>query len=245
MKRLMIIVFLLACFSACNLSEADKIIAKSIAFYKMEKLRDATLEFKFRNASFKVMQHGGQFKYERFYTDSTGSFHDILTNDGFKRLLNDKELPLDKKESDKYRQSLNAVVYFLYLPLKLTDASVIKKYLGKTQIKGKLYHKIEISFENSKEAGDHMDVYYYWFDAEDYSMDHFAYSSGGNRFREVLRTHKAGAVLVQDYINYQMPINDSLTQVEKYDSLYVAGRLRVLSKIEFKDIVLKEGRSAQ
>jgi hypothetical protein len=239
MNRLVSPFLLLFILSGCSEPNPQKIVDKSIAFYKMDKLKNATLEFKFRTASFKVMQNGSQFKYERFFTDSTGNIHDILSNDGFKRILDGKELQLDKVESDKYRQSLNAVVYFLYLPLKLNDASVIKKYLGESQIKDKRYHKIEISFENSKEAGDHSDVFYYWFDTEDYSMDHFAYSSGGNRFREVLRSRDAGGVIFQDYVNYQMPLDDSITTVDRYDSLYEAGRLRVLSQIELKDIVLK------
>ncbi len=239
MNRLLYIISISFIFLGCNQPDPNKIVDKSIAYYKMDKLSNATLEFKFRTASFKVMQNGGQFKYERFFSDSTGNVHDILSNEGFKRVLDGKELQLDQKESDKHRQSLNAVVYFLYLPLKLNDASVVKKYLGEVPIKGKSYHKIEISFEKSKEAGDHSDVFYYWFDTEDYSMDHFAYSSGGNRFREVLRTQEAGGIIFQDYVNYQMPLDDSVTTVDKYDSLYEAGRLRVLSQIELKDIVLK------
>ena len=69
-------------------------------------------------------------------------------------------------------------------------------------------------------------------------MDHFAYSSGGNRFRQVLRTQRAGGVIFQDYINYQMPLDDSTTSVLKYDSLYEAGKLRELSRIELLDMVL-------
>ncbi len=239
MKRLIFLIFLSFIYSSCNEPKPQVIVDKSIAFYKMDKLKNATLEFKFRTAKFKVMQNGGQYKYERFFADSTGNVHDVLSNEGFKRILDGKELKLDEIDSDKYRQSLNAVVYFLYLPLKLNDASVIKKYLGESQIRDKRYHKIEISFENSKEAGDHSDVFYYWFDTGDYSMDHFAYSSGGNRFREVLRFQEAAGVIFQDYVNYQMPLDDSTTTVDKYDSLYEAGRLRVLSQIELKNIVLK------
>jgi hypothetical protein len=239
MKKLISLILLAFIYSSCNDPKPQEIVDKSIAFYKMDKLKNATLEFKFRTAKFRVMQNGGQYKYERFFTDSTGNVHDVLSNEGFKRILDGRELKLDQKDSDKYRQSLNAVIYFLYLPLKLNDASVIKKYLGESQIKDKRYHKIEISFENSKEAGDHSDVFYYWFDTEDYSMDHFAYSSGGNRFREVLRSRDAGGVIFQDYVNYQMPLDDSITTVDRYDSLYEAGRLRVLSQIELKDIVLK------
>jgi len=238
-KRFLCLIMLVCGFYSCNQPDPSKIINKSIAFYNMDKLNDATLEFKFRAARFKVMQKDGRFKYERFFTDSTGNVQDVLTNEGFKRILNGKELTLSQADSDKYRQSLNAVIYFLYLPLKLNDSSVLKKYLDQVMIKGKAYHKIQISFKPSKEAGDHRDVFYYWFDTKDFSMDHFAYSSGGNRFREVLTSHESGGVIFQDYVNYQMPLDDSLTTVDKYDSLFEAGRLRVLSRIELTEIVLR------
>jgi hypothetical protein len=37
-----------------------------------------------------------------------------------------------------------------------------------------------------------------------------------------------------------MPLDDSITSVLKYDSLYDAGRLRELSRIELLEIVLNE-----
>jgi hypothetical protein len=241
MKNYLTLITLFYLFSACSdARDPDKIIDKSIAYYHMDKLKNATLEFGFRNAKFKAMQKDGQFKYERTFSDSTGNVHDILTNDGFKRILNGKELSLDSLDQAKYSQSLNAVIYFLYLPLKLNDASVVKSYVGEISIKGKTYHKLKISFDQSKGGADHNDIFYYWFDTEDYSMDHFAYSSGGNRFREVLRTKNTGGVIFQDYINYQMPLDDSITSVLNYDSLYNAGKLRELSRIELLEMVLTE-----
>lgn len=204
----------------------------------MDKLKNASLEFTFRNTKFKVIQNEGKFRYERTFVDSIGMFHDIMDNEGFKRFLNKKELKLDSLDVAKHSQSLNAIVYFLYLPLKLNDASVIKKYIDEVEINGKRYHKLEISFDQNEGGVDHKDVYYYWFDTQDYSMDHFAYSSGGNRFRVVLKTHDVGGVIFQDYINYQMPLNDSITPVVKYDSLFEAGKLRELSRIEFMDMRL-------
>lgn len=226
-------------FSSCsNRTDPQVIIDKSIRFYQMDKLKNASLEFTFRSAKFKIMQHDGEFRYERTFTDSTGLVHDILDNKGFKRALNGQELILDKKDVAKYSQSLNAVVYFLYLPLKLNDASVLKKYIDEVKIKDKSYHKLEISFDQRQGGADHNDVYYYWFDTEDYSMDHFAYSAGGNRFREVLKTQIVEGVIFQDYINYQMPLNDSITMISKYDSLYNADKLRELSRIEFVNMRL-------
>ena len=239
MKNYLTLITLFYLFSACsNTQDPDKIIDKSVAYYHMDKLKNASLEFVFRKAKFKAMQKDGQFKYERTFSDSTGNVHDILTNEGFRRIVNGKELSLDSIDYAKYSQSLNAVIYFLYLPLKLNDPSVVKNYVAEVSIKGKTYHKLKISFDQSKGGADHNDVYYYWFDTEDYSMDHFAYSSGGNRFREVLRIQNAGGVIFQDYINYQMPLDDSITTILKYDSLYEAGKLRELSRIELLDMVL-------
>ena len=239
MKYLLSSLLITLLYSCSSETAPQRIINKSISYYKMDKLLNSTLEFKFRTADFKVMQKDGNFKYERRFTDSTGNVHDILDNTGFKRILNGTELKLEEKDYLKYSESLNAVIYFLQLPLKLNDPAVIKKYIGETSIKGKRYHKIEISFDQSKGGADHNDVYYYWFDTEDYSMDHFAYSAGGNRFREVLRTQEAGGVIFQDYINYQMPPDDSVTTVFKYDSLFEAGKLKELSRIELKNIVLR------
>lgn len=226
--------------SCSNPRDPQKIIERSISYYQMDKLKNASLEFTFRNVKFKVMQKDGKFRYERTFSDSTGNIQDVLDNQGFTRKLDGQILQLDTKDLSKYSQSLNAVVYFLYLPLKLNDASVIKRYVDEVKIKGKSYHKLEISFDQKDGGADHNDVYYYWFDTQDYSMDHFAYSSGGNRFREVIRTHELeGGVILQDYINYQRPLNDSITAISKYDSLFEAGKLRELSKIEFVDIRLK------
>lgn len=239
MKNYLYLILGMSLISGCTGPDAQKIVDKSIAFYNMEKLRNATVAFDFRNIHYKAFQQEGKFKYERIFKDSTGNIHDILSNEGFKRLLNGKEINLDTAQSNKYKQSVNAVIYFLYLPLKLNDASVVKKYLGESRIKGKTYHKLEISFDQASGGKDHSDVYYYWFDTEDYSMDHFAYSAGGNRFREVLRTQNAGGVIFQDYVNYQSPADDTITPVLKYDSLYDAGKLRELSRIEIKSMVLK------
>lgn len=239
MKYYFFLIGLAFTLSGCSEPEAQNIVDKSIAFHKMEKLRNATLEFNFRNIHYKALHQEGKFRYERIFQDSTGNVHDILSNEGFKRLLNGKEINLDTAQSNKYRQSVNAVIYFTYLPLKLNDPSVVKKYLGQSRIEGKTYHKLEISFDQKSGGNDHRDVFYYWFDTEDYSMDHLAYSSGGNRFRDVIRSHNVDGVIFQDYVNYQSPPGDSISPLVKYDSLFNEGKLRELSRIEIEDIIIK------
>ncbi|MEO8796070.1 MAG: DUF6503 family protein, partial [Daejeonella sp.] len=238
MKIAGIFLFLASIFSACSKPNADSIVNKSIAYHQMDKLKNSTLEFTFRNFRVKAMQKDGRYKYERLFTDSTGKVHDILTNSEFKRLVNDQQVKLDTASEAKYSRSINSLVYFTFLPLKLNDEAVQKKYLGETKIKGKDYYKIEVSFRKEGGGKDFEDVYYYWFDTQDYSMDYLAYSAGGNRMREVLKQDTVSGIIFQDYINYQSPLGDSITPVIKYDSLLNAGKLRELSRIEMTDIVV-------
>jgi hypothetical protein len=239
MKYYLVIIALGFTLVGCSKPDAQTIVDKSIAFYNMEKLQNATLEFSFRKFKFIATQKEGKFTYERMFNDSTGYVHDLLSNDGFERFVNNKKVNLNAEDAKKYTESVNASIYFLYQPLKLNDASVTKKYLGETRIKDKNYYKIEVAFKQQGGGVHYDDVFYYWFDKEDYSMDHFAYSAGGNRFRSVLKTHQVGDVVFQDYINYQSPLGDSVTPLIKYDSLYNAGKLRELSRIEFGSLVLK------
>ncbi|MBC7915755.1 MAG: hypothetical protein H7Y07_16725 [Pyrinomonadaceae bacterium] len=239
MKYLVLFIGLAFILSGCSKPDAQVIVDKSIAYYQMQKLQDATLEFDFRKFHFKAMQKDGKFRYERTFKDSTGNVHDILSNDGFKRFLNGKELKLDKEQSVKYAESVNAVIYFVYLPLKLNDPPVLKKYLGESRIKDKTFYKLEITFEQKGGGNDHEDVFYFWFDKEDYSMDHFAYATGGYRFRDVLKSQKVAGIIFQDYINYKSPAGDSITPLMKYDSLFSEGKLEELSKIEMNNIELK------
>ena len=232
LKAFIILFFSSVFLFSCSNSVADKIVNKSIAFHGMERLNRATMELDFRKFHLKARQNDGQFTYERLFTDSTGDVQDILSNTGFKRLINGKLQKLDAKKTAAYTESVNAMFYFVYLPLKLNDGSVVKKYLGETTINKKLYYKIEVSFKQEGGGEDFDDIYYYWFDKEDYSMDFLAYSTGGNRFRAVSKVHEVDGIVFQDYINYQSPLADSVTPLLKYDSLYNAGKLRELSKIE-------------
>lgn len=230
-------------FTSCSTPSTEKIIDKSIAFYGMEKLENADVAFDFRQYQFKVSRQNGRFRYERFFTDSTGNkVHDVLTNDGLIREVNNRAVKLSDKENAAYTESVNATVYFLYLPLKLNDPAVQKKLLGQVNIGDKEYYKIEISFSKQDGGKDYDDIYYYWFDTKDYSMDHLAYSTGGNRFRQVLKLHEVDGVRFQDYINYERPKNDSVTALIKYDSLYQADKLPVLSRIELKNIRVSAGK---
>jgi len=78
-------------------------------------------------------------------------------------------------------------------------------------------------------------VFYFWFDSHDYSMDYFAYSSGGNRFRAVSSIKEVKGLKLQNYINYKASENEK-NKLLDYPSVYEQNNLIKFSEISFENI---------
>ena len=219
--------------------DAQKIIDQSIAFYGMDQLDQKTISFDFRTYHFTIKHQSGNYFYERtFADDSLGKVKDQLSNHGFVREINGLIVPQTEKDSLKYAAAVNSVVYFVLLPLKLNDGAVRKKYLKTVEIKGQKFDEIEIRFSEDKGGKDHDDVYYFWFDQQDQSMDYFAYSTGGNRFRAVKELKRDDGLMLQNYINYESKKGEK-TPLLNYDKLYENDDLVKLSEIILENITVK------
>ena len=239
MKYYCILLLALAICSCSQKPDAQKIIDKSIAFYGMDKLNQKTISFDFREKHFLVRLNGGNYFYEStFTTDSLGKVKDQLSNKGFVRQVNGLVCPQLEKDSINYMAAINSVVYFALLPLKLNDAATQKKYLRTIKIKDKNYEQIQVSFSVQNGGKDHDDVFYFWFDSNDYSMDYFAYSSGGNRFRAVSAIKEVNGLKLQNYINYKALENEK-NKLLDYSSVYEQNNLIKLSEINFENIKLE------
>ena len=148
------------------------------------------------------------------------------------------EITDEKKAA--YTSSVNSVIYFAFLPMSLNDPAVIKEYVQEVKIKDKIYHKIKITFRAEGGGEDYEDVFYYWFDTDDYSMDYLAYSYNeeegtGIRFREAYNTRTIDGVKIQDYINFKPAIKGSIP-LSEIDKAYIDGKLEKLSLIELEDM---------
>jgi hypothetical protein len=140
----------------------------------------------------------------------------------------------------KYSRSINAVHYFSILPYGLNDKAVNKSYLGEVEIKAKPYYKIKITFEEDGGGEGHEDIFVYWIHKDTYQVDSFGYSydegphDRGIRFREAYNRRVVNGLSFTDYNNFNP--EDSLASVYSLDSLFVANKLKLLSKIELEDI---------
>lgn len=118
-----------------------------------------------------------------------------------------------------------------------------KSYASTVEIDGTKYHKIKVTFDAEGGGEDFEDVFYYWFDTEDYSMDYLAYSYNeedegtGMRFRVAYNPRKVNGVTIQDYKNLKPKVKDSVP-LEVIDQAYLDGKLEELSLIELEDVVI-------
>lgn len=223
-------------------SKEQEVIDKAIAFHGMAGLGNADFSLTFRERDYTYSNANGMYEYTRTHTDSTGAIvYDVMNNEGLIRYINDKEAEITEERRAAFTRSINSVVYFFRLPYGLNDAAVIKEYIGETNIKGKTYHEVKVTFEQEGGGEDFDDTFLYWFDKEDYSMDYFAYlyhtDGGGMRFREAINPKRVNGVLIQDYVNLR-PENEDI-DIMTIDELYEQGELKVLSEIINEEVQIK------
>ncbi|MBO3700306.1 hypothetical protein J4E76_17690 [Fabibacter sp. E12] len=223
-------------------SKVQEVIDKSIDFHQMGGLGNAEFSLTFRDIDYTYVNNNGMYEYTRTQIDSLGAtVLDRMDNDTLIRYTNGAATDVIDEKRAAYTRSVNSVIYFFRLPFGLNDPAVNKTYLGETEIKGKTYHEIKVTFEQEGGGEDFDDVFLYWFDTEDYSMDYLAYlyhtDGGGMRFREAINARRVNGMLIQDYINLK-PEDESI-DIMTIDELYNDGKLIELSKIINENVVIK------
>ena len=226
-------------------SRAQQIVDQSIAAHGgYERYEQVALAFEFRDRTYKVFRKNGLYQYERLFSDNTGQVRDVLTNDGFRREIDGQPAFVPDTMQVKYTGSIGSVVYFAMLPFPLNDPAVIKEYLGETTLKGRLHHKIRVSFHHDGGGPDHEDIYLFWFDAETHFMNYLAYlfytDGGGIRFREAYNPRTVGGIRMVDYVNYKA--DPASVKLDEVDALFEKGELEMLSQIESERIRVAEER---
>ena len=218
---------------------AQEIVSRSVEAYGGSKMYKSDIAFDFRDIHYRSYSNEGMMSYERtFEHDSLGSVHDVLNNDGFTRKVNDEVVTLDEEWTARYTRSVNSVIYFFRIPFNLDDPSVSKSRLDDTQINGRDYYKIYITFSEEGGGEDFDDSFIYWIDKETFYIDYMAYSystdGGGMRFREAINPRIVNDLRVVDYINYA-PIDEKIP-LEDLEALFIEGNLEELSRIENENI---------
>lgn len=228
-------------FNCSNKStDPQDIVDRSIEVSGGEIYNQLDLEFDFRERHYRIVRNNGLFQFERHFQDSTGMVKDVVTNDGFQRFVGEVLVTVEDSMATKYYNSINSVQYFVLLPYGLNDEAVNKSYLGKVNLKGQDYHKIQITFDQEGGGKDFEDVFVYWIRTDNYEVDYLAYSyltdGGGMRFREAFNERMIKGLRILDYNNYKPNSRD--IDLHDLDRLFESGELTLLSKIENKNVVV-------
>ena len=220
-----------------EVDEATKLIRESISAHGGSAYSDVQVAFDFRDRSYTLEEKGGAFKYTSQFEKDGDKYFDVLTNESFSRTVNGEKVELADSNVTKYSNSLNSVIYFAMLPEKLEDPATIKYDRGVTDIKGQTYHAVEIHFQEEGGGTDFDDTFYYWINSKTNFVDYLAYNyqvdGGGVRFRSAYNPQVVAGIRFQDYVNYKAEIGTPLADLP---DLFVAGKLKELSKIELENM---------
>ena len=222
---------------------AQSIVDEAIAVHGGEIYTSLNIAFDFREKHYVIKTNGGEYRYERHQTDSTGvETVDVLTNNSFVRTVDGTEVAVPDSMVAKYSSSINSVAYFFLLPAPLNDAAVNKKLLADVTITGQNYHQVEVTFAQEGGGEDFQDRYIYWINQQTKTLDYLAYSyevnGGGVRFREAYNVRTENGLRFCDYRNYGF--EDTKTPLEQLPALFEAGGLPLLSKIENENVTVKQ-----
>lgn len=233
---LILIPFILGCTA---LTKEQKIIDRAIEAHGGDAYKRAQISFNFRNIYYQILKTPSRFEYSREFTDSLGVLvKDVLNNTGFVRTHNGTEIAVTGERKQAYSNSINAVAYFALLPYGLNDAAVNKTFLGETELEGKSYDIIKVTFSEDGGGEDFEDEFLYWINIENGLMDYMAYSyhteGGGVRFRKAINSRVINGIRFQDYENYMA--EEKTTPVEKMEMMYKNGQLKLLSQILMENI---------
>lgn len=218
--------------------KAQSVIDKSIEVHGGKLFENSIVDFDFRGRHYSLERNNGIYKYHRIFEDSVGMYHDVLSNNGFTRMLNDQKVAVDDGWAARYSSSINSVAYFAYLPFGLNDPAVNKKYIGEEEVQGKLYDKVLVTFEQEGGGEDYDDQFVYWINKETSRMEFFGYSytsdGGGIRFREGFGAQKKNGLVFSNYINYKA--SKEFRDVAGLAALYAGGKLQKLSEIRIENL---------
>lgn len=221
---------------------AQEVVDKAINGIGGDQFKNSVIAFDFRDRHYIATRDRWKFQYERIWNDSLRTIKDVLSNTGFQRFVNDSLVTVPDSMAVKYTSSVNAVHYFSILPYGLNDKAVNKHFLGETEIKGKTYYKIKITFKEDGGGEDYDDVFVYWINTKTYEVDYLSYSyfeahnDVGLRFREAYNRRNVNGLSFVDYNNFKP--KDENANVTNLDSLYVANKLELVSKIELENITV-------
>lgn len=185
------------------------IVDRSIEFHGGETYLNSLAELQVcsKSGCYRVTARiqGGQFEIE-----ARGQVRDHerrvrITNQSVEHWQDGQAVEVEAGRAGALRDWVMARAYFVFLPFRLNDDSVIQENLGIEIWNDRSWRKVKVSFVAGSSSGAN-DEFLYWFDPETARLEQFAYSfaenSGGLRLRRLFNYRRVGGVLFFDQENW-------------------------------------------
>ncbi len=240
MKKYLIVVLVvtLSSFTMYNQLQVQEIVDKAIENAGGSRYDHAVIHFTFRGKQYSSKRDGGTYQLERFVEGPEGVIHDVVSNSGLERTIENCKVKVADSLITKISDGVNSVHYFAGLPFGLNADAVNKELVGESTVLGKRYYKIKVTFDQEGGGTDFEDEFLYWIHKDNFTVDYLAYkyavNEGGIRFREAYNPRVVNGIRFVDYNNYK---TDNLkTPLSDLDQLFENKKLKLLSKIALEDI---------
>jgi len=216
----------------------EQVVRASIERHGGDVFNQVAIRWDFREVPFEVHLDRGRFRYQRTVEDPTGRpVVQVMENEGTWIEIDGARQEVDADEARRIETAVNSVVYFGFLPFRLEDDAVRLADLGVSELDGRSYRKIEVTFEQEGGGRDWQDRFIYWFREGDWTLDYLAYDEAVDppvsRFRRAINRREVGGIIVQDYENYTAL--EALADIADYDRVFEEGGVRLVSMVEFDD----------
>ncbi len=184
------------------------IVDKSIAFHGGAKYSRSSTQLKMcsKSGCYELRSRvlGGSFDLEVLGPAGQHQRRARITNDLVELRVDGEAVEVSKADEPRIRSWVMARIYFVFLPFRLNDPSVVKQDLGSDIWHGRSLRKVKISFVAGSSPGAD-DEFLYWFDPKTGRLEQFAYSFAGNpgglRFRRAFNYQRVGEILFFDQEN--------------------------------------------
>lgn len=202
----------------------------------------SNISFDFREFQYARMQgESGLMKSRKFTNKKGEAIVDTWQGDSLIRTVNGKVVELSEEDQNAFKNSINSVFYFAFLPKALKDPAVNLDLIDEVEINEKMYYKIKVTFNEEGGGEDFHDIFLYWIGIEDYAMDYMAYQyftlEGGIRFRAVDKTQEVNGILFKDYLNYA-PKENMMNDYMSVDKVFAADGMKLVSEIRLENVLV-------
>ena len=234
----------LACGRAAALDpDLPEIVARSIAYHGGALYGSSRMSMTITSlsGSFQIdaMRDGSSFEYV-VTNPARGDRPERrvrLTNDGVTEWIGGEESELDAEGERRATAFVNARVFFPLLPYTLNGGDIHFEDRGLDRWAGRDLHRVKVSFTPGT-SNDADDAYTFWFDPETGRVEQFGYDfDNGLRFRRATSFERVNGVLFSDQDNYA--VDGGKVPVDTLTPDYVAGTMRLLSRVRISDVTVE------